>query len=940
MSSRIQAILFDLDGVLTDTAEYHYQAWQWLADREGIPFDRTHNEQLRGVSRRESLMLLLGNRTINEATAQQWMADKNQKYQELLQQVTPAALLPGVTMLLDECETRGLRAAVVSASRNAHFVLQQLAIADRFAVIVAGPEADAGPGKNRAKPAPDLFLLAAERLALAPAACLVVEDAAAGIAAAQVAGMATVGIGPVERVGHADLVLPDLAQATVAQLLYAATWRVAEEHFDPQSQNAWETIFTIGNGYLGTRGTLEEDSPGEKPATLLHGLWDDVPIAYTELANAFDWTVIDLWVNGQPFRLNRGKIEDYCRWLDLRTGELHRTLRWTPPDGATVELHFIRLASLADQHVLAVQLQVTPLVRDVDIRLRPRLMGHVENEGLLHWHNFDQGQQENAVYLSGATRFTNKRLVQAMRTSCTSAINETSLADSPGSPGLSLKAQVTVQASLTLEKFVSVYTDRDTPEPLAAALTKVDEIAGPGFDQLQRANATAWQRFWEASDVIIEGDDEAQTAMRHALFQLRIAAPTYDDRVSIGARSLSGFGYRGHVFWDTEIFVLPFFTFTQPQLARNLLMYRWHTLDGAHRKAAGNGFVGAQYAWESAETGEEVTPRFVPGPRGEGLVRIWCGDIELHITVDVVYAIMQYWHVTADDQFITNVGAQILLETARFWESRVEPDKPAPGQFSISDVIGPDEYHDHVNNNAFTNGMVRWHLQTAIAVIGWLETHEPAKAAELRTMLDLTDERLAHWQTVAHNLVFLRNPQNRLIEQFDGFFDLPEVDWPQYANRTKSMQALLGIEGANAHQVLKQPDVLMLLLLLGDQFTIEDMEANWAYYSPRTDHEYGSSLGPAFHAWAACQLGHPEVAYAHFMRAARADLGDVRGNAADGIHIASAGGLWQAAVFGFAGLRVTNGAFTVQPNLPAHWRRLAFPITIRGERHFVDLRND
>ncbi|MCE7985078.1 MAG: beta-phosphoglucomutase [Caldilinea sp. CFX5] len=940
MSSRIQAILFDLDGVLTDTAEYHYQAWQWLADREGIPFDRTHNEQLRGVSRRESLLLLLGDRTIDEATAQRWMADKNRKYQELLQQITPADLLPGVTMLLDECDALGLRTAVVSASQNARFVLDQLTIADRFAVIVAGPEADVGPGKNRAKPAPDLFLLAAERLALAPANCLVVEDAAAGITAARVAGMATVGIGPVERVGHADLVLPDLNGVTVAQLRYAATWRVAEERFDPKTQNAWETIFTIGNGYLGTRGTLEEDSPGEKPATLIHGLWDDVPISYTELANAFDWTVIDLWVNGQPFRLNRGKVEDYCRWLDLRRGELHRSLRWTPPDGATVELHYTRLASLADQHALAVQLQVTPLVHAVDIRLRPRLMGHVENEGLLHWHNFEQGQVGGAVYLSGETRVTGKRLVQAMRLLCAADANETVLADSPGSPGLSLTTHVTAQTTVTLEKVVSVYTDRDTPDPLAAALGKVEESAGQGFTQLQYANAAAWQSFWAASDVIIEGDDEAQTAMRHALFQLRIAAPTHDERVSIGARSLSGFGYRGHVFWDTEIFVLPFFIFTQPHLARNLLMYRWHTLDGARRKAAGNGLAGAQYAWESAETGEEVTPRFVPGPRGEGLVRIWPGDIELHITVDVVYAIMQYWHITGDNQFMTSVGAPIVLETARFWESRVEPDKPTPGQFSISDVIGPDEYHDHINNNAFTNGMVRWHLQTAIAMIGWLESHEPAQAATLRTTLELTDERLAHWQTIAANLLFLRDPQRRLIEQFEGFFQLPEVDWPQYANRTTSMQALLGIEGANAHQVLKQPDVLMLLLLLDDQFTVEDMEVNWAYYSPRTDHEYGSSLGPAFHAWAACQLGQPEVAYAHFMRAARADLGDVRGNAADGIHIASSGGLWQAAVFGFAGLRVTDGTFTVQPNLPAHWRRLAFGVTIRGERHFVDLRND
>ncbi|MEZ4734752.1 MAG: HAD-IA family hydrolase [Caldilineaceae bacterium] len=841
--------------------------------------------------------------------------------------------------LLNEIKAAGLQAAVVSASQNATVVLDRLGIANRFAVTIAGPEATAGPGKHRAKPAPDLFLLAAARLGLAPAHCLVVEDAAAGIAAARAAGMATVGIGPVARVSNADLVLPDLAQATLPQLRHAATWAVAEAHFAPSRQQSQETILTIGNGYLGTRGTLEEHYPGDKPATLLHGLWDDIPISYTELANAFDWTAIDLWVNGQPFRLNRGRVDDYSRWLDLRRGELHRVLRWTPPDGATVELHFTRFASLADDHALAVRVRVTPLVDTVEVRLRPRLDGHVENEGLLHWRNFDQGQVGEAIYLSGETRYTDKRLAQAMQVRCDHETSVTTLADSPGSPGLALTSRVAAGTTLTLDKLVSVYTDRKEADPLAAALDKVEDVATQGFTALQSANQAAWQDFWQASDVVIEGDDEAQVAMRHALFQLRIAAPTHDDRVSIGARSLSGFGYRGHVFWDTEIFVLPFFTFTQPHLARNLLCYRWHTLDGARRKAAGNGLVGAQYAWESAETGDEVTPRFVPGPRGEGLVRIWCGDIELHITVDVVYALYQYWRVTGDDDFMAAVGAPIALETARYWESRVEPNTPTPGRYSISDVIGPDEYHDHVDNNAFTNGMVRWHLHTAVALLAWLEDRDAGRAATVRTALELTPDRLAHWQTIADNLVFLHDPDSGLIEQFDGFFHLPEVDWPQYANRSQSMQTLLGIEGANAHQVLKQPDVLMLLLLLADHFAVEDLAVNWAYYSPRTDHEYGSSLGPAFHAWAACRLGQPAAAYEHFP-AARADLGDVRGNAADGIHIASAGGLWQAAVFGFAGLRFTDHGFTLQPCLPAHWRRLAFTLRLQGEPHTVDLHND
>ncbi|MDQ3249648.1 MAG: beta-phosphoglucomutase, partial [Chloroflexota bacterium] len=756
MSSRIKAILFDLDGVITDTAEYHYQGWQYLADAEGIPFDRAANENLRGVSRRESLMLLLAGRTIDEATAQQWMDRKNQHYQALLQHLTAADLLPGVAALLAQTKAAGLKMAVVSASHNTPTVLDRLGIATQFDTIIAGVEADAPPGKNRPKPAPDLFLLAAERLGLAPAECLVVEDAASGVAAGLAAGMVTVGIGPQTRVGEADLVLPDLTEATLDQLLHAATWSVTETRFEAHRQHHWETVLTIGNGYVGTRGSLEEGLPGNKPATLVHGLWDDAPLVKTELANAFDWTAIDLWIDNQPFRLDQGQIADYSRSVDLQRGELRRSLRWTPPGGTPVELSFVRIANLADPHGLGIHITVTPLTAAVSVRLRARLNGFVENEGLLHWDNFGQGSDEASVYLSAQTRHSNKRLAQAMRLRVQGTIDNVTFADSPHNPGWLIETQLGVNQTLTADKLVSVYTERDTPDPVAAALVHVKKLAEAGFVALRTANRMAWADFWAASNVEIEGDDEAQLALRHALFQLRIAASTHDERVSIGARSLSGFGYRGHAFWDTEIFTLPFFTYTQPGLARNLLMYRWHTLAGARRKAQNNHFAGAQYAWESAETGDEVTPRFVPGPQGEEIVRIWCGDIELHITTDVAYGIWQYWLTTGDDTFLKQAGAQILLETARFWESRVEPNTPQPGLYSISDVIGPDEYHEHVDNNAYTNAMASWHLRTAIGILEWLDEQDVEQASALRQALDLTPQRLAHWQDIATNLVVYR----------------------------------------------------------------------------------------------------------------------------------------------------------------------------------------
>lgn len=962
MITSIQAILFDLDGVLTDTAEYHYLAWKRLADELGVPFRREDNEHLRGVPRRESLefILNLGKRTVSKSVKQELMARKNGYYRQYLKAITPADLLPGAMPLLEEIRAAGLKIGVASASNNSQQVLESLGICDQIDALAHGGSV------ARQKPHPDLFLYVAERLGLSPASCLVVEDAAAGIAAAQAAGMATVGLGPEERVGAADLVLPGLDGISLEALLRPALWRVAEAAFRPEDQLRHETIFTIGNGYLGTRGSLEERIAGDRQATFIHGIYDDRPVVFTELANAPDWTALELWVDGRRFSMAEGTVAGYARWLNLRTGALHRRLRWTPaPDAAPVEISFTRLADLSDEHALALRVTVTPLGRGsasgeaarmyhgrtrpphhapapekaVSVRVRAKLDGQVENMGFLHWKQESEHSTPHQASLAVRTRRTDKIVALGQRLSVAGADAEFFASDCTGCPGIEAVFSLAPGETATLDKFVAVYTSRDTHEPLRAAENRAAETAQRGFPELMRRNREAWDAFWAASDVIIEGDAEAQLALRHGLFQLRIAAPTHDERVSIGAKTLSGLGYAGHIFWDNEIFVLPFFTFTQPKLARNMLRYRFHTLPGARKKAAANGFGGAQYAWESAEIGEEVTPTWVPDANDRiKLVRIWTGDIQLHISADVAYAMHQYWQVTGDDEFWRDTAIPVILETAVFWGERAEPEPG--GRFCIRNVIGGDEYHDHVDDNAFTNAMVRWHLHLGLEALDWLADHAPEKIAEHEARLGLTDERLAHWRAVIKGLVIHHDPETGLIEQFEGFYGLKDVDWPAFAGRTESMQALLGIEGINEYKVLKQADVLALLALLGDEYDEKTWQANWNYYAPITDHEYGSSLGPAMHAWVAGRLGQPEVAYQHFLRAARADLADIRGNAAEGIHAASAGGLWEAVVFGFAGLKITNGGLTTAPRLPSHWRRLAFSVQHCGTTKHFDFRRE
>jgi trehalose/maltose hydrolase-like predicted phosphorylase len=712
-------------------------------------------------------------------------------------------------------------------------------------------------------------------------------------------------------------------------------WKITEETFDPEKQHHQETIFTIGNGYLATRGTFEEGYPDDSRATFVHGVFDDAPVVFTELANAPDWLPIHVYVNGQRFSLDAGAIEHFERQLDLRWGVLSRTVRWRSPLGDIATIRFERFASLADEHLLCVRCQVIPEFEGV-VEIRAGLNGHMDNEGIAHWYWVGQGEQNGVCSLCNSTRATEIELALAMRLNTLPTPLQTDYWDAPNVPTVRMSFPAKRGQTITVEKFVGVATSRDVAVPVDKAVEHA--LAAQSWETALEAHRQSWAHEWDRCDVEIEGDDEAQLAIRFNLFQLLIAAPRHDNRVNIGAKTLSGFGYRGHSFWDTEIFMLPLFICTAPEIARNLLDYRYQRLPGARQKAQANGYQGAQFPWESADTGEEVTPTWVPhyADRTQ-LIRIWTGDIEIHISADVAYAAHLYWQVTGDDQWFMEKGAELILDTAKFWASRAEWDQEAK-RYEFNDVIGPDEYHDHVDNNFYTNRMAKWNLQTARNVLDWLAEHAPSKAEELIQRLGLNSDVLAKWEDVMSKIYLAVHPDG-LIEQFEGYFQRRDVNLASLEPREISAQLLFGIEGCNETQILKQPDVLMLQYLLREEFTDEQVRVNYDYYTARTDHTFGSSLGPSIQAIMACEVGKPDDAYEHFIRAVRADLRDVRGNAGDGIHGASAGGTWQAIVRGFGGLRVTSEAWSTHPRLPKHWKRLSFRFMHRGKLQIVDIPN-
>ncbi len=728
-------------------------------------------------------------------------------------------------------------------------------------------------------------------------------------------------------------------------LIYT-NWTVIEPQFDPEQLHTRETVFTIGNGYLGTRGSFEEGYPSALPATLLHGVYDDVPVLYTELANCPDWLSLVVIVNGDRFRLDRGEILHYERQLDLQFGILSRSVRWRSPTGIVLDLRFERFASLAEVHVLALRCHITPIALDgiappengYAIEVQSSINGYPENQGFDHWERLDQGHTAADIWLQMRTRSTRIELGIAARMTIVGITATTQVMNTPGYPTLTSSFNAIVGQTVTVEKLVTVFTSQEESKPVAAAQTKLATLSTYGI--LLNAHQQAWNTVWHRSDIEIEGNSKAQLAVRYNLFQLLIAASPQNDRVSIPAKTLSGFGYRGHIFWDTEIFILPFFTLTQPTIARHLLTYRYHTLPGARRKATHSGYKGAMYAWESALMGDEVTPRWaIPtDPYGED-VRIWCRDREIHISADIAYAVWQYWQATGDDSWLCDYGAEIILDTALFWMSRLEWNAKEE-RYELCGVIGADEYHDQVNNNAFTNRMVQWHMEKALAVYAWLQHHFPDRAVALSQQLKITPERQLRWQSIITHMYIPGDVNTGLIEQFDGFFQLKDIDLSEYEPRNRSIQALLGIDETNQRQVLKQPDVLMLLYLMrstqAHPYSQNTLQTNWDYYAPRTDITHGSSLGPAIHAILASDLGKADP-YEQFMQAALVDLEDKRHNTSDGIHAASAGGLWQAVVFGFGGIQLNESGPVATPHLPPTWTRLKFNLHWRGTWHHFDL---
>lgn len=713
-------------------------------------------------------------------------------------------------------------------------------------------------------------------------------------------------------------------------------WLIRETEFPQNNMNHKETVFTIGNGYFSSRGSYEEGYPGENATTFVHGVFNDVPVFQTELVNFPSWFALRVFLEDEEFTLSTGQILDYHRELDMANGLLTRRVTWISPEGRQATIQFERFMNMADVHHAALRFSIFEVKFAGQIHFHAPIPGFVCNERYRHWGHVDQGFSDRGFpYLEIETLQTKIRagIAQSINIESNHTVDYQNW-NAKWVPTQVMTIPVTPGEKIEGTKHCVIYTNEDVTDPIKTAKETALAYRQVGFNQALNANNEIWNKLWESSNVTIVGDDRADRALRYNLFQVLVAAPRHSDKVSIGAKTLSGYGYRGHVFWDTEIFILPFLIFTQPKIAKNLLMYRYHTLPGARAKANAQGFKGAMFAWESAATGEEVTPKWVTGPDGE-LIRIWCGDIEQHITADVVYAINQYWQATGDDGFMEDYGAEIVFSAAQFFASRLEwsPDNQS---YHIRDVIGPDEYHEHVDDNAFTNLMAKWVLNYSIQVTDWMKEKAPEKLESLLSILKTTEDEINSWREMGLKIHINRDSEG-IIEQFEGYFDLEFLDQKELEPRKQSLQSLFGIEGVQAYQFIKQPDVVMALFLLKEYFQRDQIINNMNYYTPRTDLTYGSSLGPSVQATLLARYGDVEEARELFNATLLTDLEDNRGNTEEGIHAASAGAVWQVLVLGFAGLEIKNGKVSINPRLPSGWTKISFQINWKGQKIPFDI---
>ncbi len=575
----------------------------------------------------------------------------------------------------------------------------------------------------------------------------------------------------------------------------ASDWVVTEESFQALALGKCEAVMSLGNGYMGLRSAAEESYVGEKRNLFVNGTFNRFDeFEVSELPNAADVTALDIRIDGKRFTLEQGEVTEYSRSLNLRDAELVRSLIWSNEEGKQLQFTFRRFVSLDHLHLIGMKVEVKALSGAVKLSIASGIDAQLTNSGSQHFHEGEKRIYDKK-YLELIQTTTESKVDFVIGTAHRLKLDGQEIEISPvmeierRKVAVAYSVELQEGQTLSFEKISTVHTSRDQaymqeyslPVMREHALNDLKSMYATGYDALFRNHAAAWARVWKEYGIMIESKNSFDLlALRFALYHLVVMTPAHDRRMGIGAKGLSGEGYKGHSFWDTEIFILPFYIYSNPRTARSLLEYRYLGLEGARRKAKENGYAGAMYPWEAAWPSDgEVTPVWgaVDIVTGEQ-TKIWSGFIEQHITSDIAYAVWHYFRATGDEDFMERYGYEMIFDTAIFWASRLEWDE-AEGRYEINEVVGPDEYKEHVDNNAFTNYMAHFNIELALEYYSKLQEERPELFQRYDELLNLQEARKV-WESKL-DLIYLPQPnENKIIPQDDTYLQKEIIDLTPY----------------------------------------------------------------------------------------------------------------------------------------------------------------
>ena len=702
-----------------------------------------------------------------------------------------------------------------------------------------------------------------------------------------------------------------------------------------------------GNGFLGRRGVVDEAPASDMPATIISGLYDQQGNLWREPINAPDPLYTVILADDKPLLAGGEHTLHHEQTLNFRYGIYSRHTSWLI-NGITITVKAERYAHMENVHLLCMRYTIKT-DNPCQIILKQGINRDIKDLNGPHLKAFSAIRCGRILKLCCETQEQNIALAVCSGMVSDSKTHQRGSADD--NSGIFNHTIIDLESLKEHEFYIygTVYHGKDeSNNPVQQAQAQAEKAIEQGWDRLLEQHKSEWEKIWRTGDVYIEGDDYARRCLRYSLYHLWIIAPRHSigakRSLSIPARGLSGQTYKGAIFWDTEMFMLPYFLTIQPELAAGFIRYRIQTLAGAKRKAQEYGYRGAFFAWESQEDGDDACSDFNVIDVFTGRpVRTYFRDKQIHISADIVYAIKKYIDYTNDYSILAEGAMELILEAARFYLSYLyySPEKK---RYEVLDVIGPDEYHERVNNNAFSNRMISAVFNTALEYINMLNKKDQLSINSLIKRIGFNED-LAFMKTVMNQLYLPRPDEHGIIEQFDGYFRLEDCSLDTVRSRLKDPKEYWGggTGVASATQIIKQADAVSMLALFGSDYSSVIKKANFDYYEARTEH--GSSLSSCMHALLACDIGESDRAYPFFINSAEIDISGASKHFAGlvyigGTHPAASGGAWMTAVQGFCGFSVSNGKIIIMPRLPKHWRSVKFTAIVNNIEYAITVTGD